>query len=164
MSKTAQFYTCCQKCEKNFDVKQYISVNSEVENAVEKIRSGEFMIHKCPHCGHMNFVERSFLYNDLEGSFMVQYAVDKDTIYEYIHAFEDIEDKFPNILHRQQNRLITGNYHKFVEKIVIFKSNLNDKIIELYKYYLRSAIDRKGYLDIMFEASKDFTQYRFNVI
>ena len=38
------------------------------------------------------------------------------------------------------------------------------QIVSLYKYYLASAIDRKKFIDILFEASKDFTQYRFNVI
>ena len=55
---------------------------SGAENKRNTVYEGN--VHKCPHCGYMNFVERSFLYNDLEGSFMVQYAVDKDTIYEYI--------------------------------------------------------------------------------
>lgn len=164
MSKSINRYVTCEKCEKSFNADIYLSANSDLENAVERVRSEEFMTFKCPHCGHVSFIPHAFLYNDLNDKFMIQFAVKKEDIYGFIAAKEDLNEKFPNILNNQTYRLITGPYPLFVEKLEILKSNLNDKIIEFYKYYLSTAIKDKDYIYIEFEASKDFTNYRFNVI
>ena len=164
MSKSINRYVTCEKCEKSFNTDIYVSANSDLENAVERVRSEEFMTFKCPHCGHVSFIPHAFLYNDLNDKFMIQFAVKKEDIYGFIAAKEDLNKKFPNILNNQTYRLITGPYPLFVEKLEILKSNLNDKIIEFYKYYLSTAIKDKDYIYIEFEASKDFTNYRFNVI
>ena len=164
MSKTIYKFVKCEKCEQNFETEIYMSVNTELENATEKTRSGEYMMFKCPHCGHVSFILHSFLYNDMNDNFMIQYASDEEDVYGFIHASEDLDEKFPNILRNQTRRIIIGPYPLFVEKLEILKSHLNDKIVELYKYYLSTALTDKNYLHIEFEASKDYTQYRFNVI
>ena len=80
LSKTIYKYVKCEKCEQNFETEIYMSVNTELENATEKVRSGEYMMFKCPHCGHVSFILHSFLYNDMKDNFMIQYATDEEDV------------------------------------------------------------------------------------
>lgn len=164
MSKTRVGFVRCEKCNNSFKIEAYLSINSEQGDVINKIRNESVMQFECPHCKYINYINHSILYNDIKDKFMIQYANDLEDILAFIHANEEMKDKFPNIFYEQKNRLVTEGYARFVEKIEIFKSNLNDKIIELYKFYLASAIEKKGFKDILFEASKDFTRYRFNVL
>ena len=164
MSKYINEYISCEKCNKTFLVDMYLSVSSDMDDAVERVRSGEFMMFKCPHCGHISFVPHTFLYNDINSNFMIQYANQVEDVYGFIKSTIDMKENFPNIFYNQKYRVITGPFPLFVEKLEIFKSGLNDKIIEFYKYYLSTALEDKNYIVIEFEASKDYTQYRFNII
>lgn len=164
MTRAIKRYITCENCSRTFDSEIYVSVTSDLENVVERVRSGEFMTFRCPHCGHIFFLSHPFSYNDSENNFIIQFVDESDDAFEFIREANNAKACFPNIFNKQKYRLISGPYSLLVEKLEIFKSGLNDKIIEFYKYYLSSALENKNYLAIEFEASKDYSQYRFNVI
>ena len=121
MTRAINRYIICENCSRTFDSDIYVSVTSDLENVVERVRSGEFMTFICPHCGHIFFLSHPFSYNDSEDNFIIQFVDESDDAFEFIREANNTKACFPNIFNKQKYRLISGPYSLLVEKLEIFK-------------------------------------------
>ena len=73
MSKVTNRTLRCRKCQKEFDVQIYESVNVSLNPELrEKFIFDELYVFKCPHCGEIHYIPYPILYNDMDKGFMVQ--------------------------------------------------------------------------------------------
>ena len=73
MSKKRSIKINCQKCNKEFEITIYDSINVDIDPDLrEEFLSNRIYFHKCPHCGEIHFLPMPVLYHDMTHKFMVQ--------------------------------------------------------------------------------------------
>ena len=125
----------CPECKKEFPFEVWQSVNVQLNPEMrEKVLDGSIFSFSCPHCGIKGHTEYQFLYNDMKHGFMIQFCPDEDSVEECKNAFENIvkNDVATGVLNNSYLRIVT-HYFQLVEKIKIFESGYDDRLIELLK-------------------------------
>jgi len=105
-----------------FEFSDMVVLSDEV---IESILCGDFMSVTCTFCGRV-----------LKPEFPV-HLESKDNKYSLFFIPENKRNQYlaGNIsVHPAITRVVIG-YHELVEKITIFKNNLDDRVIETIKYY-----------------------------
>ena len=138
MSKMHIEKITCPECGRENEYKFWDSVNVNLDPELkEHVLDGSIFDYSCS-CGYSTKLVHQFLYHDMEKKFMIQFS-SPDNVEEYINSFEDVR-KNPIINDNMMNRLrIVTDYNNLIEKIIIFDSNYDDKIIELIKCVYRRA-------------------------
>ena len=133
MAKTKTITIECPKCREAFEIKGYETINASLDEALkEKLIKTELFKHTCPECGETFSEPYSLKYQDMEKEYMV--ILDMGDIDTAAMA-EEVLEMFPNYRIR-----IVKDVMDLLEKIHIFESNLNDKII--------TYLDHKIYEDV----------------
>jgi len=129
----------CSACGELHPVEVYSSINiSQDPELKEKLSSGSLFVWECPHCGRANLALYPLLYHDPENKLMVwllpQGSVGEDKIAALSSQLEDLDGY---ILRRVEE---VGS---FIEKINIFDTGLDDRVIEMCKYVTKMELAEK---------------------
>jgi hypothetical protein len=146
-------------CEHSFDADIPDSVNLGEQPEVEQaIISGEFLNVHCPNCGKVLKPEFPVLIEDPQAENTIFFVPELDRSQFYRGAL--------SYSLREANRVAIG-YEELVEKFLLKRHNLDDRVMEIVKYYLLSKImeDDQGDKEIrvLFSRQEEDTAF-FNVL
>jgi hypothetical protein len=146
-------------CEHGFDADVPDSVDLGTEPEVEQaIIDGEFLSIRCPNCGKVLKPEFPVLIEDpqAENSIFFIPELDRSAYFRGSLSYSL----------REANRVAIG-YEELVEKFLLKRYNLDDRVVEIVKYYLLSKImeDEPGdkEVHILFSKREQDTVF-FNVL
>jgi hypothetical protein len=146
-------------CEHGFDADVPDAVDlGEKPEVEEAILQGEFLSIRCPNCGKVLKPEFPVYIEDpqAENSIFFVPELDRSAYFRGALAYSL----------REANRVAIG-YEELVEKFRIKQCNLDDRVVEIVKYYLLSKImeDESGDKEvrILFSKTEENTAL-FNVI
>ena len=124
----------CPKCGKDADFEIWNSINVDLNPEMrEKVLDGTLYDFKCQHCGHENKIAYPILYNDMTHNFMIYYC-DESGVKECEEALTNImNDELAKEITKDARYRIVTNYFQLAEKIKIFESGFDDRMIELLK-------------------------------
>ena len=128
-------------CEHTFEVDfpEQFSIDKTPET-LEQILDGSFMSFTCPNCGKVLKPEFSFLLTDTTGDIEIAFIPEEQRA-----AYMNGKESFP-----ETKRVVIG-YKELVEKIKIMKNNLDDRVIEIIKFYLLQKAEQEiEHPDILF--------------
>lgn len=130
----------CPNCGEaaNFEIWESINVDLNPEMR-EMVLSGNLFNFKCPHCDKEAKLGYPFLYHDMKHKFLI-YFCDENDIDKCKKALDDLtkNEETKEIAKSEKYRIVTS-YLQLVEKIKIFESGLDDRMIELLK--LQQIVD-----------------------
>lgn len=155
----------CPKCGSESEVRVFATVNVTTDrNFREQLLSGELLHFTCPSCGHVASLRYPLLYNDINNKFMVYFIpnVDRDKV-----TNEQLEKEYGELAGIQ--RRLVSDYNDLKEKIHIFESGLDDRVIEVVKAALKDVVEKRtgeqvkgGYLS-KYSVSEDKIGFTFFV-
>lgn len=125
MSQPTIHTAACPGCGKEMEFKLWQSINTDVENALEMIISGELFDHVCPDCGYKARVQYPMLFSDL-----------KHNSWIWFYPEEELEGIMPIIEAAKAKGVrcrVVHSQEALSEKAAIFKLDLDDRIVELMK-------------------------------
>ena len=131
----------CPLCHKEVELKMWSSINTlenpEYKDAVRDMSAFEFI---CPECGEKYYLDYGFLYHQMEDKIMIQYIMaEEDEDSEETDSFYDEDDEgeisdFEKVLvNRGYLYRVVFSQAELLEKLLIFDSGLDDRIIEFFK-------------------------------
>lgn len=125
----------CPKCNHHFKANVYPSINVQMDEGIKnKILTGKLFDFECCHC-HSHFeVSYPCLYHDMDLKLMIQFVIDDK---------EDIKQEIP----KDYVFRVVDSYRSWIEKILIFDSNLDDRYMELYKLLVLSQYEQRENLN-----------------
>lgn len=138
----------CPNCKKEFPFEVWNSVNVQLNPEMrEKILNGSIFKFTCPHCKFSDQAEYPILYDDMENHFMIYFCREED-VEENARQLKEIiakiKDSVPEEIFASSFFRITTTYIHFVEKIKIFESKNDDRLIELMKLDLLKDANRNN--------------------
>lgn len=174
MSSIKKQNIVCPKCRSNSQINMWESVNvTKNPEMFNKVRDGSLFEFVCPSCGFKSRLVYTTLYHDMENKQMIFLCTTEDQIATAKDTFDDIrtgrlqaeaseklksktgiEFSFNNnASYDDYTFRIVSTYDKLKEKLNIFDSKLDDRVIEIYKAALWAAlnynnvkVDRTAYL------------------
>jgi hypothetical protein len=146
-------------CEHTFDADVPDSINLGSDPELEQaITSGEFLSIRCPNCGKVLKPEFPVLIEDPQAENSIFFVPELDRSQFFRGAL--------SYSLREANRVAIG-YEELVEKFLLKQYNLDDRVIEIVKYYLLSKMmeDEQGDKEvrILFSKKEEETAL-FNVL
>jgi len=150
MSRVHKEKITCPVCgtENDFDI--WDSVNSTLNpEEKEKILNGRFFDFKCHSCGHETQVIYGMIYHDMEHSTMV-YLTNPDNVERTAAMIAETSEEMKKFnLPKYRNRIVTDPL-ALREKAMIFNEGLDDRLIEITKYFMCvNAVERYPDANIM---------------
>ena len=146
-------------CEHGFDADVPDSVDLAAEPETEEaIVRGEFLNIRCPNCGKVLKPEFPVYIEDPQAENTIFFIpeLDRNAYFRASLAYSL----------REANRVAIG-YEELVEKFLLKRYNLDDRVVEIVKYYLLSKIvsegAHEGEIRILFAKIQDDTVF-FNVL
>ena len=129
----------CNQCNEVMEYDVFDSVNVTLNPILkDKVINDELFVLTCPKCGKMFYLSYPFIYNDMDVHYMIRYTnnenVDKlkgefNTFVNTINS--ELKSNFKELSYKYR---IVNEYERLKEKVRIFDRDLDDRIIELYKY------------------------------
>jgi len=138
MSKETNITITCKKCSREFATYIHSSVNVRHDIQLrEKILNNKFFELTCPKCGFINPILHDVLYHDMDNKFMIWLNVpdENNSINFEMFALEGAT----KILKDYTLRITTYPYF-FVEKIHLLENRLDDRTMELYKFFMKERL------------------------
>jgi len=154
MVKSSTHTVRCQYCDKEFNEKVVDELTSEELSSI--IDLSVFKI-KCPHCKEDFIYDHAVTYKDEEKGFEVKRTVIVKDFLEYIEEKE--KEKSNKIC-----RVIPEDYIRFIEKVGILTSGLDDVVAEVYKEILFINLNSDNVADIMIQFNNDCSDYKVVVM
>ena len=156
---TAKRHIACF-CESSFDTEIPESADLVADPGVEEqIRSGDFMAVNCPACGKRLTPEFPFRLTGVKGAGEIFLVPEVDRA-----AY--VLNKLPYPV-GQPGRIAIG-FPELAEKVLIFGNDLDDRVIEIMKYYLltgAAAPDQEGEQDVsLFYRGAEGGKHLFHII
>ena len=155
----------CKKCNTVINVTTWDSINAELNpELVSQIFNHTLFRPRCPKCNEIYSINYNLLYHDPINKFMIYRFVERDE--KKINAlFEDYTYFNDNILKNYNLRMVYSE-NELIEKINIFKKNLNDIYIEIIKKLisLRLAENETNNLSGVFFQETQCKQFIFELL
>ena len=132
----------CPQCSQMSDVTVWSSITvKDSPDLKSDLLAGKVNMFRCPSCEHIALMPNPMLYHDEERKLMISFAPTNDPVVK--------EQMFTNILDSSKdsdeleklegyNLRFATDYNELLEKILIFDSDLNDKVIEVIKLMILS--------------------------
>ena len=139
MSNIATKVIQCPSCGCDNEITVFKTLNATTDpNFREQLLSGELLRFRCKQCGHDAELRYPMLYNDMKNGFMIYYIpdVDRETLTD-----EKLEQEFPDM--DGITRRLVSSYNELKEKIHIFESHLDDRVIEVVKAALKDVVEKR---------------------
>lgn len=137
----------CPKCGKSFDVEQWSAINGD-KNPQQKLRllNDTLFTVTCTRCGKYNTVGYPLLYSDPKENYMIWLVFDKDEVRHVTDYFKmsktEINENGEDVDKQCRQRIVMDS-HRLREKIMIFDSGYDDKIIEIAKLAYAQTAQRQ---------------------
>ena len=136
----------CPKCGYTIEVEQWQSVNSDQNpDEKKKLLDGTLFSVKCKRCGHAAQVGYPLLYNDPEQNIMIWLVYDNDEVRhvtDYFKTSKNREDE--SKIDRACRQRIVRDAFRLREKLMIFDSGLDDKIVEIAKLAFSQNVQKQN--------------------
>ena len=142
MSISREVKVTCPHCEAVTPFTIWLSVNTEQNPELkESIRNQSLFRFECPYCGEKTSVDYGMLSHDPESTQILHYAISQENADEVYGMLTDPEKSasLSSVLEKGYLIRIVRSKNQLLEKLAIFDSNYDDRIIELYKYHLEKA-------------------------
>lgn len=124
----------CPECKEKFRADIYTSINVQMDkNKKEKVLNGTFFDFECSHCHKTFNVPYPVLYHDMDQKLLIQFSE------EDVEQNKKILDQVK--VDKEYTVRIVDSYRNWIEKILIFDSGLDDRIMELYKLLVLSQYE-----------------------
>ena len=136
------FKIACPKCGHKFEESLPTAIFALGADR-EEIIAGNFANLTCPECGNKFVLNYRFAYTDEANAFMIVNDpdfIDKKARLAFSTSLGLIGLDRKNELYKHRLR-ITYDYPSLKEKILIFEKGLDDRVIELMKYFLVHSDD-----------------------
>ncbi|MCB1190054.1 MAG: CpXC domain-containing protein [Leptospiraceae bacterium] len=152
MSSKRLVEVVCSKCGEQSEFMYWDSINVTVDPELRI----EFFNHKinhfdCSHCGNKGLVFEDFIYHDMDSRFIISLLSSDNK--DYLEKSKQSLSESISIMQETVNMdgftteykfRIVFNLNQLTEKVNIFESNLDDKIIEILKLFIfRDFVDSK---------------------
>lgn len=152
MSKTHLMKITCPKCKKESDFTVWDSINVQQDPDMKKrILNGNAFLFKCPDCKDETHIFYTMLYHDMNKKLMIYLLPDDREQIKAAAGYLDEADTtdmgigIPDLTKGYSYRIVTSP-NELQEKICIFDSGYDDRVIEIIKVL---------YLGVMAEQSPD---------
>lgn len=129
----------CPKCGQTVEAEQWTAVNGD-KNPQQKLKilEGSLFKAKCPKCGKETKIGYPMLYNDTKQNYMIWLVYDEEEVKHTTDYFKNskndlIEDENGDVVDKDCRQRIVMSPEALREKIMIFDSGLDDKMIEILK-------------------------------
>lgn len=134
----------CPACNKRDTIKIYEAIDSADVAARKRVLDGSLFAWRCPKCNYRTNTAFNLLYKDEHRHFMVYLAADGDVV-GMRNAMDNIEKDFNRLspsedIRYSMTRRIVLTSNELREKVMIFESGLDDRIIEVMKCFYMSAV------------------------
>lgn len=146
MSMRDKVTVSCPKCGSSIDVQQWSAVNGDKNpEQKQKLLDGTLFDAVCKRCGHKATVGYPLLYNDPAQNIMIWLVFDDDEVrhvtdyYKSSKNGNDTEQADPACRQR-----IVRDAFRLREKLMIFDSGLDDKIVEIAKLAYAQSVQRQN--------------------
>ncbi len=136
----------CLKCQNTYVVDHIDYIFSDEDLSLQ-LKNHQFYGNKCPSCQNFNIDVHDTLYVDHQKRFIICLLPnfkESDTQQAAVLNKLLLENKIDNDFDLKR---LTVDHIQFVEKINILESELDDRIVEIYKYLYKGKL-LKDYPDI----------------
>lgn len=134
----------CPKCETENEVILWEKINVDMNpDLKEKLFSESINNLTCKNCGHTTRVDIPLYYNDAKKHYFIYLVSDYPMgVEEEEKLVSNLNDKTLTILdEKYDNRIrVVFDYYNLLEKILIFDSGLDDRVIEGCKILARTQL------------------------
>lgn len=144
MSQNSLEKITCPQCGKESSFTVWQSVNTDLDPEMKAaVKDLSIFRFTCPHCGYSAMVDYGMLYHQMRDKIMIQYAESDERVEEAKSFFsgESPQGKlmslFGSSVYDGYLIRIVRSINELREKIEIFDAGLDDRIIEIYKTFLR---------------------------
>jgi len=139
MSSTEMKKVSCPTCNHDNEVKIFKTVNATTDPQFrESLLEGKLFSFRCANCGYEATLRYPMLYNDMKNRFMVYFIpeIERERITD-----EALEAEYGEL--GDVTRRIVGSYNELKEKIHIFESGLDDRVIEIAKIAVNAVVAQR---------------------
>ncbi len=151
MSKTSRANIVCNSCGESSDIEVYTSINVKQDPELrKKVLDNNLFGYRCFSCGELITTFHDVLYNDPINRFMV-WLTKPDN--QNIIFFSKNSLRATEILGGRYKLRITRSPFHWIERIRTLECKMDDRIIELYKFGLKTK--RK----LPLETTNDFLHF-----
>lgn len=153
MAQTEIIKITCPDCKKVIDYKIYRSVNVCIDKELKKeILNLSIFKFECD-CGVSSKAFYPFLYHDSDLKIMIQYCKESN-LEEYKKELESIIENNSAPISGYRYRIVTDPY-LLIEKVLLFESEYDDRIIEVMKEFLIASGKIENVDKLLFAKNKD---------
>jgi hypothetical protein len=138
MSMPRQVSVTCEQCAKQHPFTAWDSLNVTLDrDAKDQLLKGELTRFKCPACGRSGNVLYPMLYHDMEKHLMIWlWPAAGDPDMSSVPAMGSMND--------YQFRIVSTRNH-LVEKILLFDSGLDDRMVEFFKLLIQARASQDSH-------------------
>ncbi|MCD8391311.1 MAG: CpXC domain-containing protein [Firmicutes bacterium] len=132
----------CPKCGQLNDITVWNSITvKDSPDLKEDLLKGRVNIFRCSVCAHTAIMPTPLLYNDEDKKLMISFSpcddpLKKDKLYSEIKSSSKASGELKRF--EGYNLRFVTDFNAFLEKILIFDLDLNDKVIEVIKFMILS--------------------------
>ena len=135
----------CPNCSNEFEFKIWESVNTMLDPEMKsKVKSGEIFEYICSNCVYTSIVDYPTLYHQMEDKVMIYYAPGENSeVVELIKGSGNRIDLENELTKDYKNRVVS-TINELKEKIFILDEDLDDRVIEIMKFYLYNHVIKEN--------------------
>jgi len=139
MSKPTTIRVACPACghEQEFDAWQSINATAEPE-LKQRLLSGRLTTCQCAECGRAAQVAFAMLYHDMDKRLVIWFVPGEGPIDSLENAGMEAIDRMTD---EGYTFRLVRTHNELVEKILIFDDELDDRVLELFKFAIWSSMD-----------------------
>lgn len=158
MSKSRSITITCPKCHTESEFVMWESINTMLDPEMKSaVRDRSAFLFTCPECGAKTYVDYGFLYHQMEDRIMIHYASSDENaeeIYDLVTG-KTMPDMMKEMFDSDYLIRIVRSQNQLREKLAIFDSGLDDRIIELFKIFLLARYqedypDNSGKIELLY--------------
>ncbi len=162
MSDVAKQMILCPHCHRTAYFNIWNSINTKTHpETYGQVRNLSLFRFCCPYCRQTSTIKYPFLYHQMESALMIYFIPEEEEVkhtqklLETVSAGTQLDDKastgtdmapedglLVNALANYRYRIVR-THEEFLEKLAIFDSGLDDRIIELAKVILSAEAERQ---------------------
>ena len=158
MSKSRSITITCPKCHTESEFVIWESINTMLDPEMKSaIRDRSAFLFTCPECGTKSYVDYGFLYHQMEDHIMIHYASSDENAQEIygLVTGKTMPDMMKEMFDSDYLIRIVRSQNQLREKLAIFDSGLDDRIIELFKIFLLARYqedhpDNSGKIELLY--------------
>ncbi len=143
MSQTHEESITCPGCGQTVPFTAYDTLNRAFDpEAADKLMNGNFFEVRCPHCGTVSNPLYSMLYHDPENITLIWYSYSREFLTNSAAVLESLREQVPAVaeLAAGYRLRIVDDPLVLAEKALIFKHELDDRLIEIYKLRVEASL------------------------